>query len=68
MYTSRVSVGSGHAQDQFTDHLYDPLRKTFHEDTSRKRNVLDEAARISKITGKLSPKNYTENQLLVNFP
>ena len=40
MYNSRISVGSGHAYDPFTDQLYDPLRKTFQEDTTAKKPIL----------------------------
>ena len=65
MYNSRVSVGSGHAQDHFTDHLYDPLRKTFLEDTTAKKPIMYEAARVSKVSSRLSPRNISYNYEIV---
>ena len=50
MYTSRISLQTGHAQDEFTDHLYDPLKKTFLEDTTAKKNMLTEVAMMSKVS------------------
>ena len=61
MYNSRVSVGTGHAHDHFTDHLYDPLRKTFLEDTTAKKPIMHEAAMVSKVSSKLSPRNIYHN-------
>ena len=65
MYTSRISVSSGHAHDQFTDHLYDPLRKTFQQDTTTKRSIMSEAAQISQISRQASPRNIFQNRQLV---
>ena len=61
MYNSRVSVGSGHAHDRFTDQLYEPLRKTFLEDTTAKKPILYEAAKVSKVSKQLSPRRFANN-------
>lgn len=40
MFQSRISVIGGHVKDGKSDHLYDPLRKTFLEDTTAKKTYL----------------------------
>lgn len=62
MYQSRiVSVIEGHNRDEKTDHLYDPLRKTFMEDTTAKKSYLDDVSRVSHLTHFSRIHNYNEN-------
>lgn len=50
MYESKISVIGGHNKDYNTDHLYDPLRKTFLEDTTAKKTYLEDKSRYSRLS------------------
>lgn len=58
MFESKISVIGGHNKDGNTDHLYDPLRKTFLEDTTAKKTFLDNQSRYSHLSHLTRIHNY----------
>ena len=58
MFESKISVLGGHNKDYVTDHLYDPLRKTFLEDTTAKKTYLENQSRFSHISHIARIHNY----------
>lgn len=58
MFHSRISVIGGHNKNDHTDHLYDPLRKTFLLDTTARKTYIEDASRVSHITHLTSIHNY----------
>lgn len=65
MFQSRISVIQGRAKDNETDHLYEPLRKTFLEDTTAKKSALESASKVSHISHNSLARNILESHELV---
>ncbi len=64
---SRISVITGHAKDTKTDHLYEPLRKTFLEDTTAKKTALESATKVSHVSNTSYARNILESHNLVKL-
>lgn len=65
MFQSRVAVVEGHNKDSQTDHLYEPLRKTFLVDTTAKKDLMAEASKVSQISHVVRTGTYAQNYTLV---
>lgn len=61
MIQSRISVITGRAKDTQTDHLYEPLRKTFLADTTAKKSALDSATKVSHVSNTSHARNIFES-------